>query len=93
MRFDRPRTSANTGVAGELGFEPRLTESESAVLPLNYPPKQPGREEYSYPSIMQTRDGKIMVAFTYRRQTIKVVSFPEDWIKQGGTVGEHRGEN
>jgi hypothetical protein len=27
-------------MAGELGFEPRLTESESAVLPLNYsPPK------------------------------------------------------
>jgi hypothetical protein len=26
------------GVAGELGFEPRLTESESAVLPLNYSP-------------------------------------------------------
>lgn len=25
-------------LAGELGFEPRLTESESAVLPLNYPP-------------------------------------------------------
>ena len=28
-------------VAGELGFEPRLTESEFAVLPLNYSP--PGR--------------------------------------------------
>jgi len=28
-------------LAGGLGFEPRLTESESAVLPLNYPP--PGR--------------------------------------------------
>jgi hypothetical protein len=26
-------------VAGGLGFEPRLTESESAVLPLNYPPR------------------------------------------------------
>jgi hypothetical protein len=25
-------------MAGELGFEPRLTESESAVLPLNYSP-------------------------------------------------------
>jgi hypothetical protein len=25
-------------LAGELGFEPRLTESESAVLPLNYSP-------------------------------------------------------
>lgn len=54
-------------------------------------PKQPGREEYSYPSIMQTRDGKIMVAFTYRRQTIKVVSFREDWIKRGGTVGVYKG--
>ena len=26
-------------LAGGPGFEPRLTESESAVLPLNYPPK------------------------------------------------------
>ena len=29
-------------MAGGLGFEPRLTESESAVLPLNYPPAEPG---------------------------------------------------
>ena len=26
-------------LAGGLGFEPRLAESESAVLPLNYPPR------------------------------------------------------
>ena len=26
-------------VAGELGFEPRLTESESGVLPLHYSPE------------------------------------------------------
>ena len=45
-------------------------------------PKEPGREEYSYPGIMQTRDGEILVAFTYRRQTIKVVSITENWIKQ-----------
>ena len=31
-------TLENWIVAGELGFEPRLTESESAVLPLNYSP-------------------------------------------------------
>jgi predicted neuraminidase len=43
-------------------------------------PKAPGREEYSYPSIMQTGDGMMLVAFTYRRQTIKVVSFQENWI-------------
>ena len=27
-------------LAGGPGFEPRLTESESAVLPLNYPPRR-----------------------------------------------------
>jgi hypothetical protein len=32
------RNVADKSMAGELGFEPRLTESESAVLPLNYSP-------------------------------------------------------
>ena len=32
------KKSAIESMAGGLGFEPRLTESESAVLPLNYPP-------------------------------------------------------
>jgi predicted neuraminidase len=49
--------------------------------------KQPGREEYSYPSIIQLRSGRIMVAYTYRRQTIKVVSFSEDWLTKGNSVG------
>src|ERR1700730_8921763 len=31
-------------LAGGPGFEPRLTESESAVLPLNYPPQRPQRD-------------------------------------------------
>jgi predicted neuraminidase len=55
-------------------------------------PKEPGREEYSYPSILQTRDGEILVAFTYRRQTIKVVSITEDWIRRKGTDGEFTGQ-
>ena len=33
---------AEPGLAGEPGFEPRLTESESAVLPLNYSPNPAG---------------------------------------------------
>lgn len=45
--------------------------------------KVPGREEYSYPTVIQRSDGKIMVAFTYRRQTIKVVTVSEGWIKSG----------
>jgi hypothetical protein len=35
-------------VAGELGFEPRLTESESAVLPLNYSPKPLRNKRFSF---------------------------------------------
>ncbi len=34
-----PLLGAGLGLAGGRGFEPRLTESESAVLPLDDPPK------------------------------------------------------
>ena len=45
--YSRDRLKAEFGaefwkcLAGGPGFEPRLTESESAVLPLNYPPTAP----------------------------------------------------
>jgi predicted neuraminidase len=51
--------------------------------------KTPGREEYSYPSVTQTADGRIHVSFTYRRQTIKAVSFPESWAGEGTTEGQY----
>ena len=41
-------------LAGGLGFEPRLTESESAVLPLNYPPM---RRAYSISSLAASCGG------------------------------------
>jgi predicted neuraminidase len=44
--------------------------------------KLPGREAYSYPSVVQDPDGKIDVAFTYRRETIKFMRLPESWIKK-----------
>jgi predicted neuraminidase len=53
--------------------------------------KAPGREEYSYPSILQTKDGVIHVAYTFRRQTIKVLSFREDWLRKGKTEGVFKG--
>ena len=37
--------------------------------------------EYSYPTVLQTPDGKIHAAYTYNRQTIKYVTFDEDWIQ------------
>ena len=37
----RPNYPPNCDLAGEPGLEPRLAESESAVLPLNYSPSPP----------------------------------------------------
>ncbi|TCP23756.1 putative neuraminidase [Scopulibacillus darangshiensis] len=37
--------------------------------------------EYSYPTIKQTADGKIHIAFTYFRQAIKYVCINEEWVK------------
>jgi predicted neuraminidase len=49
-------------------------------------------DEYSYPSVLQDANRKVVVAYTYRRETIKVVRFDEDWIKQNNTVGKFKGD-
>jgi hypothetical protein len=43
LRFlkKEPPGDRNGGLAGELGFEPRQTESESVVLPLHHSPPKP----------------------------------------------------
>lgn len=48
--------------------------------------KVPGREGYSYPTVVQDPDGKIDVAFTYRRETIKFMRVPEKWVEQSPTM-------
>jgi hypothetical protein len=42
------RTAANGSMAGELGFEPRQTESESVVLPLHHSPMDYRTNSISY---------------------------------------------
>jgi predicted neuraminidase len=39
--------------------------------------------EFSYPSIVQSADGKLHIAYTYFRQRIKYVSVTEDWVAGG----------
>ncbi|MFV2065991.1 MAG: exo-alpha-sialidase, partial [Pirellulales bacterium] len=36
--------------------------------------------EFSYPCILQTSDGKIHISYTYRRYSIKHVTFDEGWL-------------
>lgn len=43
--------------------------------------KEKLNREYSYPSIKQSADGKIHIAFTYFRQAIKYVCVSEEFIK------------
>jgi predicted neuraminidase len=39
-----------------------------------------GGAEFSYPALLLGRDGRIHVAYTWRRQGIKVASFSEAWL-------------
>lgn len=45
--------------------------------------KEKINREYSYPSIKQTEDGLLHIAFTYFRQRIKYVRVPEEWVTGG----------
>ena len=60
----------------------------------NEPPTfRPGEEaEYSYPSVVQAPNEMIQLAFTFRRETIKYMTFDEQWIKEGTTDGTFKGD-
>jgi predicted neuraminidase len=64
------------------------------VQPGNEPPTlRPGEvAEYSYPSVLQTSNGMIQLTFTFRRETVKYMTFDEQWIKQGTTEGVFKGD-
>jgi predicted neuraminidase len=53
-------------------------------------PKHTGRDEFSYPSIVQLPNGEILVAYTYRRYAIKAAMFSEEWVQSGTTEGKFK---
>lgn len=55
-------------------------------------PEKAGHDEYSYPSIQQGPEGNLHMSYTFRRATIKYMTFSEQWVRGGGTVGEFKGD-
>ena len=51
-------------------------------------PAHEGRDEYSYPAVIQIANKNLIVAYTYRRLEIKAVEFNEQWIKGGTSTGK-----
>lgn len=45
-------------------------------------------DESSYPSLLQTRDGKIHLAYTWHRQRIRVISFNLAWLNGQSAVAD-----
>jgi predicted neuraminidase len=91
----KPRTSARTPLSIALsqnGGEtwPWVRDIETSRS--NVSESAGDKDEYSYPSVLQDAKGKINVAYTFRREAIKVVRFDEEWIKQGKTEGKFKGD-
>lgn len=91
----RPRTAPRKILSVALSVDdgktwPWVRDVQAGDEP---PPFRPGEHsEYSYPSIIQSPDGMIQMTFTFRRETIKYMAFPEEWIKEGSTEGVFKGD-
>lgn len=92
---DNPRTASRKIVSVALSTDngktwPWIRDMQSGLTP---PTFRPGEDaEYAYPTVVQSPDGMIRVAFTYRRETIKYMTFKEQWIKEGSTDGVFKGD-
>ena len=75
-----PMTLAISEDGGKTWPYKRNLEIGDGYCMSNNSEKQINRE-FSYPSIKQTADGFIHIAYTYWRQKIKYVRVSEDWVK------------
>jgi predicted neuraminidase len=92
---ENPRTASRAVLSVALSEDdgktwPWVRDLQSGDEP---PPFRPGEdEEYAYPSVVQSAEGMIQTAFTFRRETIKYMTFAEQWIKAGTTDGVFKGD-
>ena len=71
---DDPRNSLAVSLSDDEGKTWKWTRHLERVQ---------GRGRFDYPSIIQTRDGKLHATYSYNLKTIKHVVFSEEWIKEG----------
>lgn len=92
---DTPRTASRTILSVALSMDggktwPWVRDAQNNENPANT--RSGENPEYSYPSVVQTPDGRIQMAFTFRRETVKYMTFDEQWIRMGTTMGLFKGD-
>ena len=80
----------------EIGNEVPITSTPSSIVGIDVTQERDAFLDhlysYEYPSVIQTADGIIHMAYTFRRRTIKYLAFNETWIKGGSTRGKFKGD-
>lgn len=92
---DMPRTASRDILSVALSTDngktwPWVRDVQSGKEPPTFRPSE--KAEYAYPSVTQSPNGMIQLAFTFRRETIKYMTFDEHWIQQGTTAGVFKGD-
>ncbi len=84
----------NDAVDGRHRLAAYLSDDEGATWPLYrlIEEAEPGKGSFSYPSVIQTRDGSIHCTYSHRREgdagsSIKHVRFNEAWVRAGQNSG------
>ena len=76
-----PQRDSRDPIAISLSEDNGITWKYTRILE-----HEDGSQEFSYPTLLQTRDGKIHVTYTWKRDTIKYSVIDEDWIMNATTI-------
>lgn len=88
-----PRTILSVALSSDNGATwPWVRDVQAGEEPPTF--RKPEDPEYAYPSVTQSPDGAVQLAFTFRRETIKYMTFDEEWIKRGAgkSIGVFKGD-
>ena len=83
---------ARVPLTAALSLDEGATWPHMRDLEPDVPGIDPFSVEYSYPSVLQTKDGSIHISYTFKRVSIRYAKVSEDWIRAGPpTTGMYKG--